>query len=177
VSGQQREPSGNSALKAARGRRGWTQEEFAEVFQATARKLGTSLALSARQVRRWESDDPPWPQPPYRRVLEELFGAPAAELGFTPPARGLGLQKSAMPSPVAGIVSSPGPPLVHGTSAFLSELHSADVDDLLWAADAAQTEPPTIASLWASIESYWGLDDRFGGKVLRPAIIGQLRYV
>jgi tetratricopeptide (TPR) repeat protein len=168
VNDQEREPSGNLAFKAARGRRGWTQEEFAESFQAAARKLGLNLALSARQVRRWESDDPPWPQPPYRRVLEELFSVPITALGFTPPPRGLAPQDSVTPTPVSGIITR---------SAFLSEVHSPDVDDLLWAADATQTEPSTIAALWASIENYWRLDDQFGGKVLRPAIIGQLRYI
>lgn len=127
-------------------------------------------------MRRWESEDPPWPQPPYRRVLEELFGVPATELGFTAPTRGLGPRGATAPTPIIGTITI-RPPLAQGVPAFLSDLHSVEADDLLWAADAAQTETSTIAALWASIENYWALDDRFGGKVLRPAIIGQLRYV
>jgi tetratricopeptide (TPR) repeat protein len=100
-----------------------------------------------------------------------MFGVTAVDLGFAPPHRGV---DAAQPVPAA---TAPPVMLTVGTSAFLSDLHSPDVEDLLWAADATVTGPSTIAALWASIENYWLLDDRFGGKVLRPAIIGQLRYV
>jgi hypothetical protein len=76
--------AGNIALRSARQSRGWTQEDFAEQFWAAAQRRGLRLSLSVRQVRRWESTDPPWPQAPYRTVLEDLFGVPTTELGFTP---------------------------------------------------------------------------------------------
>ncbi|MFD0636954.1 hypothetical protein ACFQ9X_40685 [Catenulispora yoronensis] len=40
------------------------------------------LSLSVRQVRRWESEDPPCPLPAYQRVLEEVFGVSVAQMGF-----------------------------------------------------------------------------------------------
>lgn len=159
------QPAGNAAFKAARGRRGWTQEEFAERFQATARALGVSLALSVRQVRRWESDNPPWPQPPHRKVLEHLFGMPLTQLGFTAPPRGL----------PPGLAADPAGDLA--AEQFDVLLHSPETDELLWAGDMPTVSRSTIAALWASVENYWVLDDRFGGEVLRPAVIAQLRYV
>lgn len=78
-------PSGNRALRAAREAHGWSQEEFAERFEAAARELGLGLSLSVRQVRRWESATPPWPHPPYRKVLQRLYQRPVEELGFSRP--------------------------------------------------------------------------------------------
>ena len=36
-------------------------------------------------MRRWESENPPWPQPDHQAALEHLFSRPVTELGFTPP--------------------------------------------------------------------------------------------
>lgn len=73
---------GNTALKALRLSRHWTQAEFAEEFETVSRALGKVLSLSVRQVRRWESEDPPCPLPAYQRVLEEIFGVSVAQMGF-----------------------------------------------------------------------------------------------
>jgi hypothetical protein len=75
-------PSGNTALRALRLSRHWTQAEFAAEFEKTSRDLGKVLSLSVRQVRRWESEDPPCPLPAYQRVLEEIFGVSVAQMGF-----------------------------------------------------------------------------------------------
>ncbi|WP_343230862.1 helix-turn-helix transcriptional regulator [Yinghuangia seranimata] len=78
--------SGNVRLKALRHARGWvSQQQLADAFEKKALECGLRLAVSVRQVRRWESADPPWPTPDYQKVLQELFGRPLAELGFTPP--------------------------------------------------------------------------------------------
>lgn len=163
----------NHALKSIRERR-WTQEEFVEAFAERSRAMGQNLELSVRQVRRWESGAPPWPQPPYRKVLEDLFGVAIEALGFTRPRRGHNTADAAQV--VEGSILEPSA-ITSATSAFLSDLHGPDVDDLLWAAEGILTGPSTITALWASIKGYWNLDDRFGGRTLRPAIVGQLRYV
>jgi hypothetical protein len=75
-------PAGNTALKALRLSRHWTQAEFAAEFEQASRALGKVLSLSVRQVRRWESEDPPCPLPAYQRVLEEVFGVSVAQMGF-----------------------------------------------------------------------------------------------
>ncbi|NUR25218.1 MAG: helix-turn-helix transcriptional regulator, partial [Catenulispora sp.] len=77
-----RKPAGNTALKALRLSRHWTQAEFAAEFEKASRALGKVLSLSVRQVRRWESEDPPCPLPAYQRVLEEVFGVSVAQMGF-----------------------------------------------------------------------------------------------
>ena len=74
----------NSALRQLRLRRFWTQADFAAAFEARSRQIGRPLSLSVRQVRRWESDNPPLPLPAYQAVLEALFGVPIERMGFQP---------------------------------------------------------------------------------------------
>lgn len=83
---KQRTP-GNVLFAAARHGCGWhSQDDFADAFDREARRLGLDgVAVSVRQVRRWESRTPPWPTPDYRRVLESLFGMPLGQLGFLAP--------------------------------------------------------------------------------------------
>lgn len=75
---------GNQALRRLRLRRFWTQADFASAFEARSRQIGRPLSLSVRQVRRWESDNPPLPLPAYQAVLEALFGVPIERMGFQP---------------------------------------------------------------------------------------------
>lgn len=77
---------GNPGFVKARHDRGWySQAALVNAFEWKARQLGINLSVSVRQVRRWESADPPWPTPDYQTVLEALFGLPLNVLGFTPP--------------------------------------------------------------------------------------------
>jgi hypothetical protein len=50
-----------------------------------AQRLGVDAAVSVRQLRRWESPDPPLPHPGQQAVLEATLGVPLAELGFAVP--------------------------------------------------------------------------------------------
>ncbi len=77
-------PSGNNALRQLRLRRFWTQADLAAAFESRSRQIGRPLSLSVRQVRRWESADPPLPLPAYQAVLEALFEVPIEEMGFQP---------------------------------------------------------------------------------------------
>ena len=56
-------------------------------------------------------------------------------------------------------------------------LPSSDLDDILAIAANTRVTPSTLRSLQTSIEDYWRRDDEHGGEALRPAVIGQLRYV
>jgi hypothetical protein len=76
--------TGNHALRRLRLRRFWTQADFAAAFEARSRQIGRPLSLSVRQVRRWESDNPPLPLPAYQAVLEALFAVPIERMGFQP---------------------------------------------------------------------------------------------
>ncbi|MFD3915595.1 transcriptional regulator [Streptomyces sp. NPDC058603] len=80
-------PSGNIRLKSARVAAGYTsQQALADALTESAKGLGIrGLSVGVRQVRRWESANPPWPQPDCQRVLTHLLGQPMESLGFTPP--------------------------------------------------------------------------------------------
>jgi tetratricopeptide (TPR) repeat protein len=73
-----------SPLRELRLRRFWTQADFSARFEERSRQIGRPLSLSVRQVRRWESENPPLPLPAYQAVLEALLGVPIEQLGFQP---------------------------------------------------------------------------------------------
>ncbi|MFG2938477.1 transcriptional regulator [Streptomyces sp. NPDC048282] len=80
-------PTGNVRLKAARVAAGFnSQQHLADALTRHAKEMGVrGLSIGVRQVRRWESDNPPWPQPDCQRVLAHLLGQNMETLGFTPP--------------------------------------------------------------------------------------------
>ncbi|MFC1421518.1 hypothetical protein [Streptacidiphilus cavernicola] len=57
------------------------------------------------------------------------------------------------------------------------EQPTSELDDILIIAANTKVTPCTLRSLQTSIEDYWRRDDEHGGEALRPAVIGQLRYV
>ncbi|MGV9263452.1 transcriptional regulator [Kitasatospora sp. NPDC003701] len=77
----------NLALKAARQSAGYpSQQALAEALSTAARHLGLpGIVVSVRQVRRWESDTPPWPQEDYQRLLTHVLRQPVEDLGLRPP--------------------------------------------------------------------------------------------
>lgn len=73
-------PAGNITLKSARMAAGYrSQEALAEALR------GLGLPVSSRQLCRWESANPPWPQPDHQQALANLLGQDMEALGFTPP--------------------------------------------------------------------------------------------
>lgn len=80
-------PAGNTRLKAARVAAGYnSQQALADAMTGAAKDLGIrGLSVGVRQVRRWESSTPPWPQPDCQRVLTHLLGQGIESLGFTAP--------------------------------------------------------------------------------------------
>ncbi|MEU2021963.1 hypothetical protein ABZ565_07340 [Streptomyces sp. NPDC016469] len=56
-------------------------------------------------------------------------------------------------------------------------LPGADVDSILALAAEHDLSPATLDALRSSIADYWRRDDEHGGETLRPAVVGQLRYV
>lgn len=78
--------SGNTRLRAARQALGLrSQQQLADAVTNAGKQISVRVSINERTVRRWESENPPWPQPDHQAALEHLFGRPITELGFTPP--------------------------------------------------------------------------------------------
>ncbi|GGJ82149.1 hypothetical protein GCM10011583_12160 [Streptomyces camponoticapitis] len=69
------QPTGNPRLRAARIAAGYASQQA----------LATVLGVGVRQVRRWESDSPPWPHPDLQQALVTALGQDLRDLGFTAP--------------------------------------------------------------------------------------------
>jgi tetratricopeptide (TPR) repeat protein len=78
--------TGNTRLKAARQHAGFSsQQSFADALTEAAPRIGLGgMEVSVRQVRRWESDSPPWPRADHQRLLVHTLQLPIEQLGFTP---------------------------------------------------------------------------------------------
>lgn len=101
---------GNNRLKAARLGRGLSsQEALATALNAAAGELGVrNVSIGVRQVRRWESADPPWPQPHHQRLLTHVLGMRVDELGFAPPG-GVDVERRGAVDPVREPLVRPTP--------------------------------------------------------------------
>lgn len=69
------QPASNVRLRSARHAAGYRSQQ----------ELATALGVGVRQVRRWESESPPWPHPELQQALIDLLGQDLESLGFTPP--------------------------------------------------------------------------------------------
>jgi hypothetical protein len=80
------EPGSNTRLRAARQALGLrSQQQLADAVTRAGAQISLRISITERTVRRWESENPPWPQPDHQAALEHLFSRPVTELGFTPP--------------------------------------------------------------------------------------------
>lgn len=77
----------NTRLRAARQAKGLrSQQQLADAVTRAGAQIGLrNISITERTVRRWESENPPWPHPDHQAALEHFFGQPIIELGFTPP--------------------------------------------------------------------------------------------
>lgn len=148
-------PMGNTQLKAARQGAGHaSQEAFAHAMKRAALQLGMrGLNVSVRQVRRWESTNPPWPQPDHQRLLVHLLGQSMEELGFTPPWGRDAKDRDAMRRPnslgpvtavAAAPIPNPGaaiqPATVGADFAAITAAHRR----LYWSVQPAQLHPTAM---------------------------------
>lgn len=76
----------NKRLAQVLSESGLTQEELAEAVNDYLRSLGREGTVSTRTVRFWLTGKTRWPHPRQREALSAVFGCPAEELGFKPPA-------------------------------------------------------------------------------------------
>ena len=105
------ETAGNTRLRSARQALGLrSQQQLAEAITRVGLGIGLRISITERTVRRWESDNPPWPHPDHQAAIEHLFGRPVTELGFTPPWAGDepdSPQTAASPTIAAGAAAGP----------------------------------------------------------------------
>src|SRR6267154_1340333 len=104
------ESGSNTRLRAARQALGLrSQQQLAEAVTRAGAQISLRISITERTVRRWESENPPWPQPDHQAALEHLFNRPVTELGVTPPWAGeeaaLQQRERAAPAGVGSAVS------------------------------------------------------------------------
>ncbi|MFI6334811.1 transcriptional regulator [Streptomyces sp. NPDC050535] len=150
-------PTGNVCLKAARVAAGFnSQQDLADALSSAAKHIGIrGLSIGVRQVRRWESDSPPWPQPDCQRVLVHLLGQSMESLGFTPPWDPDGTQPDrTRRALVAGSVAAGGLAAVPGHAAATTQPATAGTDfaavtrshrRLYWSVAPAKLHPAVLA--------------------------------
>ncbi|MGW0702266.1 tetratricopeptide repeat protein [Streptomyces sp. NPDC002867] len=153
-------PAGNTRLKAARLAAGYnSQQALADAITKAAPKLGIrGLAVGVRQIRRWESATPPWPQPDVHRVLTHLLGQSMEDLGFTPP------WGSTRPQPSTAIGNTP--------RASLSRARLAAVP----AQTGGTTQPASVGKHFEAVTRahrhfYWSV----APAVLHPTVLEHAR--
>ena len=69
--------AGNTRLRSARQALGLrSQQQLADAVTRAGKSIGLRISITARTVRRWESDAPPWPHPDHQAAVEALFQRP-----------------------------------------------------------------------------------------------------
>ncbi|MGW9041188.1 hypothetical protein ACWGQL_01270 [Streptomyces lydicus] len=99
--------------------------------------------------------------------------------GLHIPGHMLGLARRSWETPAALTVieREPAQPPAATEQLKSVDLPGSDLDNILALTSPTDPSPSTLQALRASIEDYWRRDDQHGGEVLRPAVVGQLRYV
>ncbi|MFG2951973.1 helix-turn-helix transcriptional regulator [Streptomyces adustus] len=123
-------PAGNTRLKAARLAAGFRSQQA----------LADALGVGVRQVRRWESVNPPWPHPDQAQALTRELGQEIEALGFTSP--------------------HPQPPHRSRSVAGGSALTSLGLGSV--PTQAATVQPPTVAADFQAVTRshrrlYWSV--------------------
>ncbi len=164
-------PSGNPnvVLRNLMAARRLTREGLAEEICTMAIKVtGQPVPCTARHVGRWLAGEVVWPWGRYRALLEAVFGIPAEQLGFHPPAGYVpAVVSPAQPSP------SQGSPVLRrhfiiGLGAVLA-LPSLPTGGSLGLGD--------VAAVQAANAQLHALDDQHGGAELAAVAAGYVAHV
>ncbi|WP_345982704.1 hypothetical protein [Streptomyces sp. DSS69] len=99
--------------------------------------------------------------------------------GLRIPGHMLGLARRSWETPPSLTVTPRQPAEVAASAVepIVAGLPGADVDSILALAAERDLSASTLDALQSSIADYWRRDDEHGGETLRPAVVGQLRYV
>ncbi|MET8826128.1 helix-turn-helix transcriptional regulator [Streptomyces sp. NPDC004610] len=131
----------NARLKAARIAAGYQSQQG----------LADALGVGVRQVRRWESGTPPWPQPEVAQALTRILGQDLESLGFTRPGgAGLDPGRRAVVAATAAAVGLAAVPtqavaMQPATAADDYEAVTRSHRRLYWSVAPATLHPATLA--------------------------------
>ncbi|WP_405638062.1 hypothetical protein OHB53_46415 [Streptomyces sp. NBC_00056] len=152
--------------------------DFASVFRLVKTKAGIYPSMIARRCELTPS-----------RVGEVIAGQRRLSHmdvveriadGLRIPGHMLGLARRAWETPQALVATDREVPYgaePESEQRIPASLPGPDVDSILALATRTSLSPGTLEAFRSSIEDYWRRDDQHGGEALRPAIVGQLRYV
>ncbi|MFG2195607.1 helix-turn-helix domain-containing protein [Streptomyces sp. NPDC048639] len=113
-----------------------------------------------------------------RRQLQHMDVIERIADGLRIPGHMLGLARRTWETPLA--LATDGrttPQSVASDPVAPASLPGAEVDSILTLTSRTDPSPSMLQALRSSIEDYWRRDDQHGGEALRPAVLGQLRYV
>ncbi|MFD7906418.1 hypothetical protein ACFV4G_29770 [Kitasatospora sp. NPDC059747] len=134
-------------------------------FSKMAKRMAIDAAVSVRQLRRWESPDPPLPHPGQQVVIEAMLGVPLSELGFAVPlerARG-------------GLMSGHHED-VHRRQ-FVVEVGAILGATVLPAARGRRIGASDVQLLQSQVSGLYAIDHSQGGQVAQKAALQVLRQV
>ncbi|MEV0441044.1 hypothetical protein AB0I84_12710 [Streptomyces spectabilis] len=113
-----------------------------------------------------------------RRQLQHMDVIERISDGLRIPGHMLGLARRSWETPQAlDVVERGSVQEQEPTQQAPAALPGPDVDSILALAARTSLSAATLEAFRSSIEDYWRRDDQHGGEALRPAIVGQLRYV
>jgi tetratricopeptide (TPR) repeat protein len=150
--------------------------DFATVFRLVKTKAGIYPSMIARRCELTPS-----------RVGEVIAGRRQVQHmdvieriadGLRIPGHMLGLARRAWETPQLLMAAEREvPEALEREQQTFPSLPGPDVDSILALATRTSLSAATLEAFRSSIEDYWRRDDQHGGEALRPAIVGQLRYV
>jgi hypothetical protein len=150
--------------------------DFARVFRLVKTKAGIYPSMIARRCDLTPSRV--GEVIAGRRQLQHMDVIERISDGLRIPGHMLGLARRPWETPQALAVSerqAPQPP--EPEQQTRASLPGPDVDSILALATQTKLSAATLEAFRSSIQDYWRRDDQHGGEALRPAIVGQLRYV
>ncbi|MEV0528565.1 helix-turn-helix transcriptional regulator [Streptomyces sp. NPDC050439] len=152
------------------------ERDFARVFRMVKSRAGIYPSMIARRCELTPS-----------RVGEVIAGrrqllhmdvVERIADGLRIPGHMLGLARRPWETPpTLAITEHAEPQELQAETRTSTSLPGPDVDSILALTTRAALSTATLEAFQSSIEDYWRRDDQHGGEALRPAIVGQLRYV
>ncbi|MDT0462457.1 hypothetical protein [Streptomyces gibsoniae] len=113
-----------------------------------------------------------------RRELRHMDVIERISDGLRIPGHMLGLARRTWETPQAlAVAEREAPQMPEPAQQTPASLPGPDADSILALATRTNLNAATLEAFRSSIEDYWRRDDQHGGEALRPAIVGQLRYV